>query len=304
MKRNLLILSILLYSSCLINGQEKDTVFISDKNTTYLVLKNKVQLFDIGVTSSNQRLEKRSLEDGSQVIITDDYAVKSLEDIIFLKAEKENSAKVSLFVKTPDEIYYFPIKYKKEPHSFYYNFKQEKEQSNEKEFFAEINDNPDSINTRKVKEMIKYDPQRVGERLKNVLSSKGECTWNGVKKNGISVGITKIANDRTHYYLKLLIANNTTVDYRVETINFLYVKITRTGILARKNEFTTDLVPTIKPEKILIQGKSSQYYGYAIPMFALDKKGMLQIKLSEVNGIRDVILRVGSKYFNNSQRLE
>lgn len=153
-------------------------------------------------------------------------------------------------------------------------------------------------------EMLQYDIKIIQERTNMVVSKKNKYNDLGAYENNIMAAVTEINNDRTHFYFKIVIHNKTTVDYKVNLLNFSYVEKYKTGIFKKAKENPKELFPEVKSKNLLIKGKEMQALGYAIPLFALGEKSFLRIKINELNGSRNFTIEIPSKILSNCEKIE
>ena len=108
----------------------------------------------------------------------------------------------------------------------------------------------------------------------------------GVRADGMTLVLTSILADATHFYLKLFVANDTGLDYAIEEVLFCL----QSG--PKKRQL---LAPVVTTQKQQIAAYSEATLCYAFPCYGLKKASKLEITLREVNGERTLQCAVPAK---------
>lgn len=296
------LITLFLFLSVSLTGQTKDTIQVTDDNTSFLIFPEPILIISLGVP--------------------DDYFYRIEGTTVFLKAKKKFASVSTILVKYGETYFYSLLKFEPFPKKFMYNYsgnvitEEEKKQAEKKDSvkevkqkeivhdnIAKIGDNPTNIDEQKLEKVNKYDLSVIQARL-NKLASQGKLKTLGVFNNKIYISLSNISNDQTHFYFKFLVYNKSSLDYKIDVVNFQYVEANKKGFLKKKTYKENDLFPTIKPDKIVLKGKATEALGYAIPIFALNEKGWLKITFREYSGNRIMTLEVPSDILSDSDKIE
>ncbi|HBX52810.1 MAG: hypothetical protein A2275_05800 [Bacteroidetes bacterium RIFOXYA12_FULL_35_11] len=290
-RMNKYLLFLILISTFCKAQEVKDTIYVSEQNTVYLVYPSEVDLVNIGVVG--------------------DYYAKMDMNSVFLKASKPNAQTSSLLVRCQDNYYFAVIKYTESPTKINYDFRNDKDKKTTKTDtskqnkigISNVNDSPDEIDDIKRDRLNVFSKEVVSERLKNTPVNS-EIKTLGTYSDKIYISVSSIANDQTHFYFKIIVKNTSSIDYKIDIVNFQYIEVFKKGLFKKKQEKKNDLFPTIKPKDLIIKGKKNKVLAYAIPLFALNEKGKLSIQFREYSGNRIMTIIVNSEYLSNALKIE
>ena len=278
-------------------GQSKpDTILISDQNTAYLIFDGKVDLVNLGRPT--------------------DFFAKIEDNSVFIKAKGPESGISTMLVRYQEEYYYAVLKYSGNTDVFFYDKRKKNIKAPEtaqspvnttpatdNKNFSSISDLPSDVEEKKKEDLVKYDKEQIKARLTDAMQQKQMYKTIGEYKNKIYVSVEAISNDQTHFYFKINFSNTSSVDYKIDVVNFQYIEVYSKGLFKKKQEKVNDLFPTYKPTELMIKGKETKYLGYAIPLFALNDKGRVIIKFREYNGNRNLQIEIDSKILSTSKKI-
>lgn len=143
-------------------------------------------------------------------------------------------------------------------------------------------------------------PQR--NNYKQILSRSGYLyADNSVKISQLYLTLKGIYVDAKHTYLRLMIMNNTNINYDIEYFAFI-IRAKTKG--AATTEEQLQIVPIGSSENIqIVKSKETKEVVFAFEKFTLNPEKLLNIDLIEKNGERNLSLEVKPKILFNSQNI-
>lgn len=242
-----------------------DTVWASTDFTTILVFPDEVGSYDIGSDGFGaEKINSKSIK---------------------VKAALASSAPTNILVSYGEKIYHATLAYKAKPAQLYIDFSQIAAK--------DIPQVPNENRTKKSQDSLRNLEHDIAEkRLNNVLSAPKATYKTIVNSNeSIYLSLFGMESDNDNLYLKLLFLNKSKLQYAIDFIEFAYREPLEEG--STKGGYDTKNVYPVVTNKIdLIYQKDERYLGYAIPRFALSKKGELLIIVREKNGSRSLKLTI------------
>lgn len=145
---------------------------------------------------------------------------------------------------------------------------------------------------------------RVTERIKsfeNSITESSKIISHNGTTNGFQAKLISGFVDDDHYYFKLRLTNNNSLNYNLNAVRIHY---------KTKLKKAVSVNPTHQSDISSVKAKQTLNYYIAIPQFPLDKKGRLKISFYEHNGMRDVEVTIPSdkidhqfQYLNKSMNI-
>lgn len=199
------------------------------------------------------------------------------------------------------------LKFTEKPDNLFYEYNTGKKiklnQEEKKESIESVNESTDQESITR-EEMLQYDQKEIEEKTRLVTAKNNRYDEFGLEEHNMVVAVTEINNDRTHFYFKIVIANKTNVDYRVNIVNFTYVEKFKPGTFKKAKENPRELFPDVSSKNLLVKGKEIKALGYAIPLFALGENNLLRIKVNELNGSRNFTIEIPSDTLSSCEKIE
>lgn len=287
-----------------------DTIFVSHVNPTYVEYSGTLIFCDIGVYQHEEKKATKNEIDNTLLLSTENYNVKIGNNMGIIIAKKE-AHNTKLFIKTTCCTYEILLVYKDiEGDIKYYNLKNVEQtensssKNNEESFsYAVVTDLPEDLDLTDKKELLKYDNNIVLQKLKKLNFQDDKYQEIGIDLYSLNVIVTGLANDNTHYFIKIRFTNNSTVDYKLENSSFEYVNVLKENFLSKKREKIETQNNVIKIENNVVKGKEQKTFCYAVPILALDNKSYIRLSFSEYQGNRKIVLKIKSKKLNECMKI-
>lgn len=144
----------------------------------------------------------------------------------------------------------------------------------------------------------------VNAKLRRLDNARVEHPGVAVYENRLSLSLANVRNDKDFTYLRLRVDNLSSIDYRVDFVDFQLVENTKRRLLGKKkNESRRPLTPSGGRANQVIAANSTGYLYYAVPLYAATDQGYLHVELHELNGARTLLLPVPAKVINTAPAL-
>jgi hypothetical protein len=266
-------------------SQVTDTIYVSYTKSAYLIF-DAATTFDVG---------------------SEDVIVKNPDNKIIIQAAVERFQETNLLVQCKDEYYLFILKYDNNPKKLLYNYQnrtnlsQVKENENESNTISNKAVLVDISSKSKKDEEEKKKNEKL-EAFKNnsltVIERGQEIMNRGAVKGGVKAVATNFCVSGEYYYLKLVISNDTKVDYDIDFVRFQIANVKRS---LKKEAEQEILIPTVYTlyETKTIKGKSKIENVYVFDKFTVDKNKCFKIQIWEVNGERKLDFSLSSEDITN-----
>lgn len=237
-----------------------DTVFVSDTETTYLIFPEEVQLVDIGRTG--------------------DYYARIEGKSVFLKARSKASGPTNLFVRFGEAYYTARIVFALLPVQSLYDFNKQPNPGQQ---------SPGSSLAAAVI-LDKLVQQEAGMQGKSLRQHA---------RHGMNLRLTHLQNDRQQLLLGMHLANSSSINYRLDFVGFSFQE-KRGKLFSRNNSYRKEVRPIaeIVPQHIPALEEGLLYY--ALPLFAMTRRGRLEILIREQEGARLLRIRVPARLINKA----
>jgi hypothetical protein len=133
---------------------------------------------------------------------------------------------------------------------------------------------------------------REREKLLSLFRVKDEYFSIGEVEGGIDFQITKLRNDENNTFLILKINNQSGSIYTVDGILFKYIQGKRKGVKKGEARIEERISPKIIEGNLSVAAYKTENLGIIIPVFAIGKKGRMEITIREKDGTRNVIINI------------
>lgn len=268
MKKIILLISIALL---IINRKASSQNFESIPSTSLKVSTNKTSnlIFPFGI---------KSVDIGSADLMA--QKANGVENVLQLKAAKENFDETNLTVITSDgKFYSFLIDYSANPNLLNLKFK---DTSNDGALFS----SPGLKSSKSNAAQIEIDARKCLEQKRFLFALKD-------KANGMRLLLSGIYIDNDVLYFKLNVDNKTNINYDFESLNFFIKDIKQGKRTAVQEIQQTPLL--VYNDSGYVTGKSSLSFVVAVQKFTIPDKKMLVIQLMEKNGGRNLSLKIKNR---------
>lgn len=304
-------------------GQAIDSVSVSVDKTVYVLFGSDVTLVDLGTRQ--------------------DYAYQVKENIVMLKALRENVKPTSLMVKTQSEIYVCIIKYRREPLALLIDIQARKKSLKalspvRSDSSGKISENITS--TQEVKSTVKALPpinaetRIVSQRDKYLLTqqpdviSRRASSGNRdvmVKDELMQGKIYRIFSDRQNFRDKGEIGNGIYFSLHDLCVDnqFLYIKMSlfNTSSIAfdldlvyfernqgksfkKREAYSNTTIPVVFRESVFtVQPSVEEIIVFVLDLFAYQEKDKLMVKVNERGGVRSLQFFIPAKEIVNAKSL-
>ena len=244
-----------------------DTIYVSNTENTYLLFPEKVELVDIGRLGA--------------------FAARIEGECVFLKALTSQAVQTSFLVRYGKQYLIGKLVYTESPKKILYDFRG--------------NTSPPATSEEKKRD--EANSAAIEERLEAIKTQKGRRIISAKSQHGLKVGITHLQNDRKATYLGISLKNYSSIDYKIDFVGFTLVE-KRGRRFSRNNRIRKELFPYASSSQTVIKAGEEGILFYALPLYALNSRGKLQIKIREKNGARVLRISIPSRKINHAQILE
>jgi len=268
MKKIIFLISIALL---IINRKASSQNFESIPSTSLKVSTNKTSnlIFPLGI---------KSVDIGSADLMA--QKANGVENVLQLKAAKENFDETNLTVITSDgKFYSFLIDYSANPNLLNLKFK---DTSNDGALFS----SPGLKSSKSNAAQIEIDARKCLEQKRFLFALKD-------KANGMRLLLSGIYIDNDVLYFKLNVDNKTNINYDFESLNFFIKDIKQGKRTAVQEIQQTPLL--VYNDSCYVTGESSLSFVVAVQKFTIPDKKMLVIQLMEKNGGRNLSLKIKNR---------
>jgi hypothetical protein len=269
-----------------------DTIYVNKKNTSYIILPQKIDLVDIGNPQQ--------------------YAQQFQENSVFLKALAANADFSTILIKCGSDYYFGILKYSDSNKKFMYDFKvtaslTKKQVMNLKgeavvtrtTIMEGTNGAVTTENTADTK-----DSTGLAEIVGRFIKIPKEHTTMGFISPFIDAAVTAIRNDKDKTYLKFVVHNKASLPYKLDFISFQYFLDKQKGPLKKSKKVGNDVFPLYTPNLSIIPPLKTTALGYVVPSFALANKGYLMVIFREEQGDRVLKIKIIPEHLLGAKLLE
>lgn len=253
-----------------VNKEKIDTVYVSTEFTTTIIFPKDIILSDIG---------------------NEDFGGISNGNLLLLKAAIDNGKPTSLTVKYGDDLLLCTIAYS--ANAIRWIDLRSKEVTKIEE-----------VSRVSKQDSLKTLSKEIATKRLGLIMGDKEIVYKSrsIRVEQLGLALTNMAVDKDNVYLKFLVDNGSKLDYEIDFAEFIYRDPLSSkdlkGGYDRRNVY-----PVVQSDVLEIEAKKRQFIGYAIPRFALSKKGDLQFVLREKTGSRVLELFIPFEEILDSEQL-
>lgn len=235
-----------------------DTVYVSDRMTTYMIFPEAVAIMDLGSKSYMGKIESGNM--------------------LYLKPLKPHVAPSSLLVRTTGErIYLHYIAYQEHPRKIFWDYR------------------PDSLRPDASKAGSQFESQ---EEYTRKLGQLGQLKGKRLavhRANGLVLQVGNLAIDKRATYLLLGVENFTSLPYQIDYVCFAY-KERRSRKSQRRIEPAEHLAEPLAQVAVpVVAPLGKETLGYALPLYAGTNRNFLEVTLREASGNRSLKVRIPAR---------
>ena len=114
----------------------------------------------------------------------------------------------------------------------------------------------------------------------------------GLRANGLTLVLMNAMTDREHLYIRLSLANDSGMDYTIESVRCAFQS-------GKKKEI--EVRPVFAEEPVIEAGHRATLL-YVLPRYGMKVKGSLQVELREMNGERTLQLDIPGSVLTKAHR--
>lgn len=254
-----------LFGSQVIRAQvPPDTLYVSVRETSYLLFPEAVTLVDIGRAG--------------------EYAAQIEGQSVFLKALHEQAGPTNLLVRYGQQQYFTAkLCFSPQPARSLHDFRKRAPLAGAKPVEAVAGQEVFRTRLARVREMKARKLGRVHQR------------------HHLKAVVTHLLHDEKATYLGLEVTNHSSIDYRPDFIGFSLSEKKGRGFW-RKRLPVKELVPFVSElPAVLAAGESSRLF-FALPLYAMAEGGKLLIRIREKEGSRTLQLSIPARKINQATR--
>ncbi|WP_081604611.1 DUF4138 domain-containing protein [Nafulsella turpanensis] len=243
--------------------QQTDTLYVSARETTYLLFPEAVALVDIGRAG--------------------EYAARIEGQSVFLKALHEQAGPTNLLVRYGTQQYFTAkLQYNPQPPASLHDFRQQLALQEEKI--------PEALNPQ----------QDFQARLARVMARKDDRLKH-LGRNQLQLELTHLLQDEQATYVGLTIENLSSIRFQPDFIGFSLMERKGKGFW-RKRSRIKELQPYLsqRPE-VVGAGEKSRLF-FVLPQYALASGGRLLIEIREKQGSRILRMVLPARMINHANR--
>nr|WP_245652385.1 DUF4138 domain-containing protein [Rufibacter tibetensis] len=231
--------------------------------------------------------------------MANNYQVKIEANAVFVRARKKNPAPTPILIRHGSNYWMGRLVYSANPVLKLYDFKGATLASGTTGQGASgsLTGNPLALSAPIRREEVERKLSRLGQE-------KEEHRAVAVVGNGLVLSLANVRNDKKFTYLRLKVINRTNIDYLVDITDFQLVENAKGKFLGKKkNQARRPLAPAGGEANQNIEGRSTGYLTYAIPLYAATNDGYLEVTLRELHGARVLVLPIPSRLINRAKTI-
>lgn len=218
-----------------------------------------------------------SVDRGSAEVLV--QKAKSIDNVLQVKAGRENITETNLSVFTEDgTLYSFRVSYDACPQQLNYVFEKQPGAQNKKEMIG------------------------VQQTAQEVASLTSESTIRQQRKYQMQLQLQYISVRENVLYFPLLVCNHSNINYAVQSLRF-FVRDKRAGKRTALQQLPLQALYIYHPLK-RIEGNDEARTVVALPGFTLPQGKQLWIELTEQNGGRNLRLLVNNRRLLQAKQLD
>ncbi len=233
-----------------------DTVYVSTEMTTYMVFPEPISVWDLGSKSYAAKIESRNM--------------------LYLKPLKAHTPISSLLVQTADgTIYLNYIAYRKFPKQLFWDYRsaQAAPDSTPGDTLPAVEEKTQNVSGHYARQIEYLKSQKKGKVLKR-------------SSNRMRLRVSHLAIDSGATYLLLDVHNRSSIPFQVQYVGFAYKEPRSKKSRKRIDPEQNQVEPLFSEGVAVISPQKREQLAYVLPLFALTRKGYLEIIIREENGNR------------------
>ncbi len=269
---------------------QTDTIEVSMDGTTYMVFPDSIELVDC-------ILQKTIVDDGVVVLPIEKIGYNTLSLVV---DDEEGMQTTNMLVETDKSQYIFIIKYNEDLKKYHHVIKREQAVYNKRPEIKPVDINKKNkviTNAQKDKKVSHNDLTKYCDDLLGIFHGE---PIEGTIQHKMVFALTGIYIKNDYLFFILYTENKSNISYDISSVDFSIASKNTTK--RRKVEQDEDLIPILErgvPKKI---GSPTQYI-MVFDKFTLPKDEVLEIRLIEEKGDRDIDIRVGYKEILGAVRI-
>lgn len=257
-----------------------DTIYVNN-GTSYLVFNHDIYSYGIG-----------NDEDFLGVVYKNCLQIRSIN---------QRTAPSSVFVNFGDstyrQYYYAVLVYRPNQTKEFYDFRNEYYKKRE----SAVQENEEKEREKERNENMFLNELQTRA---NVLKTMPDEIFNiGVKETNVSASLRAIYTDKQYAYFKILLENETAVDYELDMVSFQYMSKYKMGFLRAKKIKLTDVFPVAKNDKKVISAYTKEYLTYVVPVYGIKSNEKMLITIREKYGNRVIPIILDNKIITRAKNL-
>ena len=235
-----------------------DTVYVSDRMTTYMIFPEAVAIMDLGSKSYTGKIESGNM--------------------LYLKPLKADVAPSSLLVRTTRErIYLHYIAYREHPRKIFWDYRPDSLRSDASKAGSQSGSKEEY--THKLGQLEKLKKKRLAVH----------------RADGLVLRVGNLAIDKQATYLLLGVENFTSLPYQIDYVSFAY-KERRSRKSQRRIQPAEHVVEPLAQVAVpVVAPLGKETLGYALPLYAGTNRNFLEVTLREANGNRSLKVRIPAR---------
>ncbi len=258
-----------------------DTIWVNN-GTSYLIFNHDIYSYGIGND--------------------EDFMGVVYNNCLQIRSANQRSTPSSIFVNYGDssyrQYYYAVLKFDPNQTKEYYDYRNEFYRRKE----SAVQEGEEKFKVKENQENMFITELQTRA---NVLKTMPDEIFNiGVKETNVSASLRAIYTDKQYAYFKILVENETAVDYELDMISFQYMSKYKMGFLRARKIKLTDVFPVVKNDKKVIGSYSKEYLTYVVPVYGIKSNEKMLITMREKYGNRVIPLILDNRVITRAKQLE
>lgn len=267
-------------------SQKFDTIFVNEKLSVYISLKDSPKLLDLGSM---------------------DYISNVKGDVILLKAKFAGVAPSSFLIQVDNDIKTGIIAYKKDLKVIHLDFRKGFSYANNENIqtpktSSEVKkNNQDSLLNVSVRVLsdenddteINANMLKVKQTAESIKNYTDQLEKHAVQRDMILFRVTDLVSDEKFMYIKVSVTNKSNLSYKFDYVSFE---------LSGKEKRVLNPIYTTDNEK-LIKSKETANIVYVMPLYAGNNRTTLEVIFREDKGLRKAYIKIPYNYVMRNTRV-
>ncbi len=235
---------------------------------------------------------------------SNDINIRKAGNKLILQALKEGFQETNLLVECNHKLYMFIVKYTQKPKKLLYNYQTTTTQSTTLSSKKEVVVDNSQIQQKQKEDAIKkqHDELFVAKSAKCIAGSWGIKDLFSIKGK-VAISIDNICVDASFLYLKVIISNTSSMDYKVD---LLHAAIKNKSNLLKTSAYQEVLQPIVyqsKPLDIIKAGERVELV-VVYENFTLEKDKEIYLELWEKAGDRRLSLNILKEHLAKAKNID